>query len=176
MEITLRPATVQDLPLLTGGDSPFEDFGPHSPLSEVPPPALRDRGMLVVWDAENDTLLGYLSWVWQQRGPTSDCRNPMIGIWLRPQARGRGAGTRAQRALVDLFFRHTPINRVEAGTDVENVAEQRALEKAGFTREGTARGSQWRDGAYHDCYLYSVLRAEWTRHTPAPEPSGRPAA
>jgi RimJ/RimL family protein N-acetyltransferase len=119
-----------------------------------------------VWDDENDTLLGEVSWIWQQRGPTSDSRNPMIGIWLRPQARGRSAGTQAQRATIDLFFRHTAVNRVEASTDVENLAEQRALEKAGFTREGTARGSQWRDGAYHDCYLYSVLRAEWTGRTP----------
>jgi len=86
----------------------------------------------------------------------------MIGIWLRPEARGCGTGTQAQRAVVDLFFRHTAVNRVEASTDVENVAEQRALEKAGFTREGTTRGAQWRDGAYHDCYLYSILRSEWS--------------
>ena len=53
--------------------------------------------------------------------------------------------------------------RVEAHTDVENVAEQRALSKAGFTREGVVRGAQWRDGAYRDGLLYSILRAEWSR-------------
>ena len=53
------------------------------------------------------------------------------------------------------------MNRVEAHTDVENIAEQRALAKAGFTREGTTRGAQWRDGDYHDGYLYSILRADW---------------
>jgi len=31
-----------------------------------------------------------------------------------------------------LFFSHTATNRVEAHTDVENIAEQRALEAAGF--------------------------------------------
>ena len=51
-------------------------------------------------------------------------------------------------------------NRVEAHTDVENVAEQRALEAAGFTREGTTRGAQWRDGAYRDGFLYAILRSD----------------
>jgi RimJ/RimL family protein N-acetyltransferase len=54
---------------------------------------------------------------------------------------------------------------VEAHTDVENVAEQRALEAAGFTREGLIRGAQWRDGAYHDGYLYAILRGD--RRPPA---------
>src|SRR6266567_2788049 len=35
-------------------------------------------------------------------------------------------------------------HRIEAATEVGNVAEQRALEKAGFTREGVLRGSGWR--------------------------------
>jgi RimJ/RimL family protein N-acetyltransferase len=52
--------------------------------------------------------------------------------------------------LAEMFFDHTRVNRVQASTDVENLAEQRALERAGFTREGTIRGSQWRTGGYHD--------------------------
>jgi aminoglycoside 6'-N-acetyltransferase len=50
--------------------------------------------------------------------------------------------------------------RVEAQTDVTNLAEQRALEKAGFTREGVLRKAQWRGGAYHDLVVYSKLRGE----------------
>ena len=59
-----------------------------------------------------------------------------------------------------LLFRHTATNRVEAHTDVDNTAEQRALEAAGFQREGIIRGAQWRDGAYRDGYLYSILRSD----------------
>jgi RimJ/RimL family protein N-acetyltransferase len=84
----------------------------------------------------------------------------MIGIWLRPAARGRGIGRAAQRALAELFFTHTAVNRVEAHTDVDNLAEQRALEAAGFTREGLIRGAQWRDAAYRDGYLYAILRGD----------------
>ncbi|WP_268239249.1 hypothetical protein [Microlunatus endophyticus] len=36
----LRPITVEDLSRLSGGDSPFDDFGPHM----VHGPRLRRRG------------------------------------------------------------------------------------------------------------------------------------
>ncbi|WP_220447863.1 GNAT family N-acetyltransferase [Nonomuraea diastatica] len=40
------------------------------------------------------------------------------------------------------------------------MAEQRALEKAGFTREGVLRGSGFRAGRWHDSVLYSMIRAD----------------
>lgn len=82
-------------------------------------------------------------------------------IGLQPAFQGRGIGTEAQRQLVDLMFRHTTTNRVEAHTAIANVAEQRALARAGFTREGVIRGAQWRDGEHRDGYLYSILRDDW---------------
>jgi RimJ/RimL family protein N-acetyltransferase len=51
-------------------------------------------------------------------------------------------------------------NRVEASTDIENAAEARALEKAGFRREGVVRGAQFRAGAYHDLVLFGKLRSD----------------
>jgi RimJ/RimL family protein N-acetyltransferase len=58
------------------------------------------------------------------------------------------------------LFAHTQVNRIEAVTEITNAAEQRALEKAGFTREGILRGSTFRQGQWHDQVLYSVLRHE----------------
>jgi RimJ/RimL family protein N-acetyltransferase len=60
--------------------------------------------------------------------------------------------------LAERLFASSGVNRVEAMTDVENVPEQRALEKAGFTREGVVRGAQYRHGAWHDLVVYSLLR------------------
>lgn len=45
----------------------------------------------------------------------------------------------ARTVLADLFFRHTTTNRVEAHTDTDSIAERRALESSGFTREGILR-------------------------------------
>ncbi len=60
------------------------------------------------------------------------------------------------RQVAEYLFATTNVNRVEASTDVDNLAEQRALEKAGFPREGVLRGAQFRSGAHHD--LFSRLR------------------
>ena len=104
------------------------------------------------------TLAGEVSWHKVQTGPTSHCWN--IGIGLLERARGRGYGTRAQRLIAEYLFAHTQVNRIQAGTEVSNVAEQRSLEKAGFTREGILRGVSFREGRWHDGVLYSVLRGE----------------
>ena len=84
----------------------------------------------------------------------------MLGIDLLPDARGKGYGAEAQRLFADWLFANTPANRVEAQTDVDNVAEARSLERAGFTREGILRGAQFRAGAYHDLIVYSRLRSD----------------
>ncbi|MEV7429177.1 GNAT family protein [Nocardioides sp. NPDC092400] len=160
MPVRLRPVTEADLPHLTGSDAPYEDFGPRNPRTAPYDPSLTaDLGGLAV--VEGEDVVGSLSWAQLRWGPNEASRSPMIGIWLAASARGRGIGTEAQRQLADLFFLHTTVNRVEAHTDRENLAEQRSLEKAGFRQEGVARGAQWREGAHHDLYVYSVLREEW---------------
>jgi RimJ/RimL family protein N-acetyltransferase len=156
--VSLRPQQLDHMHLLTGGESQFDDFGPASPRAPKPARLDADGGLTVI--ADDGQVAGGLSWHWTQWGPNAGSRCPMIGIWLRPGYRGRGIGTTAQAQLVELFFRHTTVNRVEAHTDVENVAEQRALEAAGFRHEGVTRGAQWREGAYHDGILYAVVRSD----------------
>ena len=83
-----------------------------------------------------------------------------IGISLRPEHRGRGHGSRAQRMAAEYLFRTFPVHRVQASTDVTNIAEQKALERAGFVREGIIRGAQWRQGEWHDLVSYARLRGD----------------
>jgi RimJ/RimL family protein N-acetyltransferase len=78
-------------------------------------------------------------------------------ITLLPEARGQGVGTEAQRQLVRYLFAHALVMRIEADTESGNIAEQRALEKAGFTREGILRSVAYRDGRWRDGVRYSVL-------------------
>jgi RimJ/RimL family protein N-acetyltransferase len=161
--VRIRPLRPGELAEARDPESEFDDFGPRPGYQTPHPCRLEENGALGI--EADDALGGVVSWIWVHWGPGGGSRNPMIGIWLDPAFRGRGIGTEAQRQLVDLMFRHTTVNRVEAHTDVENVAEQRALERVGFTREGLVRGAQWRNAAYHDGYLYSVLRADWTART-----------
>lgn len=83
-----------------------------------------------------------------------------IGVQLLPGVRGRGIGTRAQRLLVDYLFAHSPVMRVEADTEADNLAEQRVLEKLGFTREGVQRAVTFRAGQWRDVVRYSLLRTD----------------
>lgn len=77
-----------------------------------------------------------------------------------PEHRGRGYGSAGQRARARELLGSSDANRVEADTDVENGAERRALEKAGFVQEGIARQAQWRQGGWHDMVLYGLVRAD----------------
>jgi len=106
-----------------------------------------------------DHVLGLVSWHRSRTGQTSYCWN--MGLVLVPEARGHGYGTEAQRLLAEYLFAHTQLNRIEATTEVDNRAEQRSLEKAGFTREGILRGYGFRDGKWRDNVLYSMVRSDW---------------
>jgi RimJ/RimL family protein N-acetyltransferase len=123
-----------------------------------------ERGVLMVVDGA--APLGFVMWRRAWATTLSYCWE--IGIGLLPEARGKGHGTRAQRLLVEYLFAHSTVNRVQAATDVDNIAEQHALEKAGFTREGILRGIGFQNGRWHDGVLYSVLRHEIAGAAPSP--------
>ena len=104
----------------------------------------------------DDTIVGTMSWHAVLYGPTWGSRAWSMGIGLAPHARGRGIGTAAQRALSDALL-HSAY-RVEASTDIANVAEQRSLDKAGFLREGVLRSAQFRRDGIHDIVMYARTR------------------
>ena len=158
-DLTLRPAAEADLAILErlthdpGATGEFAWLGWHK-LTRYRQWWAENRlisddiGILMV--VRDGDRLGFVSWH----------KVPSIGIALLPEARGKGHGTQAQRLLARYLFAHTTVQRIEAATEVGNVAEQRALEKAGFTREGVHRCVGWRDGAYRDGVWYSMLRTD----------------
>ncbi len=167
-QVHLRDVTAADADLLDAWEaepgvlSEFNDFGlaprrlDRDALAVRP---LRDEraGMLIVERADG-VPIGTVGWHGVQYGPNRESAAWNIGIELIPSARGRGYGTQAQRLLADYLFETTDLYRVEASTDVANLAEQRSLEKAGFRREGIMRGAQFRAGAYHNLVGYARLR------------------
>jgi RimJ/RimL family protein N-acetyltransferase len=165
--VRLRPVTEEDVTVIErltndpDGTGEHEWHGWHDP--HVWGHRWAENGLL---GSAGGTLMivrgagpvGFVSWRQVGTGPISYCWE--IGIAVAPEARGQGVGTQAQREIVRYLFRHTQVNRIQAGTEITNVAEQRALEKAGFTREGVLRGAGFRDGRWRDGVLYSVLRDE----------------
>lgn len=173
LPIRLRDAALADADLLDAwARSPeakgeFNDFGlppedtasMRQSLSEGP---LRNErnGQLIIERVADGQPIGTVGWHEVHYGPPPKSRAWNIGISLIPEARGQGYGAMAQRQLADYLFETTDANRVEASTDVENLAEQRSLEKAGFIREGTQRGAQFRAGSHHDLITYARLRSD----------------
>ena len=166
--VRLRPVQEADLETLTENHS--RDADPWNWFKYTSADGLRRRfaadGMLseeagtLAVETPEGTLAGSVSWFTVQHGPSSACRALNIGISLFPAHRKRGYGSAAQRALAEYLFATTLTERIEAETDAENTAEQRALERAGFTREGVLRHTQFRAGRWRDNVIYSVLRAE----------------
>jgi RimJ/RimL family protein N-acetyltransferase len=120
---------------------------------------LSDRGHLAVVD-DADHLVADVGWSKVNNGPPphGECRN--LGIWVVAEHRGQSHGTEAQRLGAAYLLDHTTRERLEAGTESGNLAEQRALEKTGFAREGPLRRACLRSGELRDMVLYPKLRGE----------------
>lgn len=114
---------------------------------------------LLVINYDNE-IVGVVSYHQERYGPNEGSVAYNIGISLVPEHRGKGYGGEAQKLLAAYLFATYPIMRVEASTDIENIPEQKALEKAGFRRDGVMRKAQWRGGDWHDIAVYSKLRGE----------------
>jgi RimJ/RimL family protein N-acetyltransferase len=126
-----------------------------------PPPPMLGRLIVDIVDAEGvRAYAGVVSWHLVTYGPNPGSHAWNIGIELAESARGHGVGTVAQRLLARWLLATTHVERIEASTDVTNVAEQKSLERAGFTREGVLRSAQKRADGRHDLYGYSILPAD----------------
>jgi RimJ/RimL family protein N-acetyltransferase len=169
--VRLRDVTLDDADLLDAWSADpdvrgeFNDFGlAPSPVDRAAlarGPLRNERnGELIVERIEDGRPIGAVSWHRVGYGPNEGSAAWNIGISLVPAARGFGYGSEAQRLAADYLFLASGFDRVEASTDVENIAEQRALEKAGFEREGVIRGAQERRGIRHDLVTFARLRSD----------------
>lgn len=169
--LALRPFVDGDLPFLERLDIDPDALGPYEWAGFTDARARRRRyetdgyigtkstALAVV--SSDGTVIGIASWEANTRGGLiGGCYE--IGLALLPEHRGRGYGTAAQSMLVQHLLRYTAANRLEAQTDADNLAEQAALERIGFRREGLLRGVRFRHGIWRDMVIYGLLRDEVT--------------
>ena len=84
-----------------------------------------------------------------------------VGYFIVPSERSKGYVSEAIEIMVDYLFLSRDVVRVQAKADPENMASWKALEKAGFKREGVLRKTDYCRGKWCDDCLYSILREEW---------------
>ena len=164
--VRLRPVQESDLEILQridtepGLSEPFEWRGFANPRARrqrwEDDGYLGPNDSLLVVMLPDETVAGFVSWRPLSTSGPRGCVE--IGILLLPDHRGQGHGTVAQQLLADYLFATSTVHRVEATTEVDNLAEQRALERAGFKREGLLRGRGFVRGQWRDGFMYARLR------------------
>jgi RimJ/RimL family protein N-acetyltransferase len=169
-DVTLRPIRESDLDQLSRFSTDPEMASEFEWTGFKDPNAARRRWEQDGWLAQagddialavdhNGSFAGMVNWR-DRSHPPGGGHWFEIGIVLWPDHRGQGVGTAAQRQLVRYLFDHTPAQRLEARTEVTNTAEQHALEKVGFQREGVIRRTHFRAGQWRDGFIYGLLREE----------------
>lgn len=108
----------------------------------------------VIADQTGDTPLGAVT----RFGPEGHAAT--LGLWLAPEGRGRGIGTRALRLVIEWSFATTDVTRIDCYIEVGNEPSMRMVERVGFRREGLLRA--WDVGPHgpFDCVVWSILRTD----------------
>ena len=156
--VNLRVCEKEDLPLLAAWLNDPEIFGLYNPLiqhskteAEAWYDTLSAEGRLFLIEKKDGSKIGEIHHL----------KDMEIGYGLIPSERRKGYCTEAVNIMVDYLFLSKNIVRIYALTNVNNVASQKVLEKAGFKKEGVIRKSEFIRGEWRDRQLYSILREEW---------------
>jgi RimJ/RimL family protein N-acetyltransferase len=159
--VNLRIMEREDLPILLGWNNRPEFYGENLPLIQQSKTDLEKafdksspEAKMFFVEKKDGTKIGNIGHFltghfWE------------IGYVMTPEERGKGYCSEAVKIMVDYLFLSKEMERIQAATDVGNVASQKVLEKVGFKKEGTIRKSAFFRGKWRDWFLYSILREEW---------------
>ena len=158
--VNLRIMEREDLPVLQEWDNNPEFMGEYEELRQETKTELEktyDNLKDAQWffvQKKDGTKIGYIAH-FLAAGETE------LGYFIVPSERGKGYVSEAIEIMVDYRFLSRDLVRVQAKADPENTASWKALEKAGFKKEGVLRKTFYCRGKWRDDCLYSVLREEW---------------
>lgn len=111
--------------------------------------------ILGIW-VDDKLMGGALFRVWEERMGVCE-----LGVWLAPEAVGRGLITRASTVMIDWAFRARHMNRVEWRCATANTRSSAVARRLGMTREGVLREAFAHNGVRHDTEIWAVLASEW---------------
>ena len=166
-EIVLRMRREQDMGAIVAAsrdpetqrrlnDGPLSEEAQRESLARVEHQWATGRGApFVIADARDDRPLGLLNLQFRE-----DAEVANLAVSVFPEARGRGIAARALRLSALWGLRELGLARVAAEAAVDNHASIRAIEKAGFQREGTLRAHCKTRGERHDCVMFSLVAAD----------------
>ncbi|GIH17086.1 GNAT family N-acetyltransferase [Rugosimonospora africana] len=95
-------------------------------------------GSFVIVECASELVVGTIGFF----GPPDASGTVVVGYGLVRAARGSGYASEALRGLVEFAFARD-VRRIVADTERDNVASQRVLEKAGFSRTHSTDEVHW---------------------------------
>jgi [ribosomal protein S5]-alanine N-acetyltransferase len=165
--VAVRPAAERDIPevLIAYQDDPSL----HLRMGQVRPPSGAELGRraeraepdrvagrrltLTVIEPGDDTCCGQI----HVRGVDWDNSRAELGIWVAPQRRGRGLGTRALALVATWLLRDAGLHRIGLVAEADNERLIRAARSAGFSHEAVLRGyTRTRNGRVDNAVLSMV--------------------
>lgn len=88
-------------------------------------------------------------------------RRAVVGTWLGREHWGTGANSDSKALVLALGFRTLGLQRISAYAHPENGRSLRALERLGFTDEGTLVAWHLHDGERRDVRILRLLLEDW---------------
>lgn len=88
-------------------------------------------------------------------------KNVEIGYWLAEEYWGKGIATASISLIVRYIYDNFDTIRIYAEVYGDNHASHRALEKAGFRKEGLFRKNIVKNDIIKDSIIYALLREEY---------------
>ena len=88
-------------------------------------------------------------------------RRAVVGTWLGREHWGSGANADSKALVLALGFRHLGLQRISAYAHPENERSLRALERLGFTQEGTLVAWHLHHGERRDVRILRLLIEHW---------------
>ena len=158
-KVNLRIIEKEDLSIVKNWDNGIGIMGEYEPIVQETTADLEKQfdklteGQWFFIEKKDGTKIGFIAHF--------VAHGTVIGYALLPDERRKGYGSEAVRIMIDYLFLAKNLVRIQAETHPENIASQKVLEKAGFTKEGNIRKSFFSRGVYRDTAMWSILREEW---------------
>jgi aminoglycoside 6'-N-acetyltransferase len=162
--VTLRPATIADVPLLDAWDQQphvIAATGADDAADWADELSAADRWTEHLIAEEDGRPVGIVQLIDPAREEThywGDCQPDLraLDIWLgEPQDLGRGLGTQMMRLALDRCFAVPEVSAVLIDPLATNVDARRFYERLGFREVGPRRFGE------DDCVVYQLERAAW---------------
>jgi len=118
----------------------------------------RSKLMLAIVENDSDKHIGNIALSSISTQHKSAEFSIMIG---NKDFHSKGCALDAASLIIDHGFKTMNLHRIFCGTMENNIPMHKLAIKLNMIKEGVVRDEVFKDGKYHNCIRYSILKSEW---------------